>query len=43
MADNIGIMKDGRLIEFGSTDKVLDSPENEYTKKLIRDVPRLKR
>jgi ABC-type dipeptide/oligopeptide/nickel transport system ATPase component len=43
MADNIGIMKDGRLIEYGSTDKIFDSPENEYTKKLIRDVPRLKK
>jgi len=43
MADNIGIMKDGRLIEYGSTDKIFDLPENEYTKKLIRDVPRLKK
>ena len=43
MADNIGIMKDGRLIEYGNTSKIFDSPENEYTKKLIRDVPRLKK
>ena len=43
MADNIGIMKDGRLIEYGNTDRIFDSPENEYTKKLIRDVPRLKK
>ena len=43
MADNIGIMKDGMLIEYGNTSKIFDSPENEYTKKLIRDVPRLKK
>ena len=43
MADNIGIMKDGRLIEYGNTGRIFDSPENEYTKKLIRDVPRLKK
>lgn len=43
MADNIGIMKDGRLIEYGNTDRIFDSPEKEYTKKLIRDVPRLKK
>lgn len=43
MADNIGIMKDGRLIEYGSTEKIFDAPENEYTQKLIRDVPRLKK
>lgn len=43
MADNIGIMKEGRLIEYGSTDRIFDSPENEYTAKLIRDVPKLKK
>lgn len=43
MADNIGIMKDGRLIEYGNTEKIFDAPENEYTQKLIRDVPRLKK
>lgn len=43
MADNIGIMKDGRLIEYGNTEKIFDAPENEYTRKLIRDVPRLKK
>ena len=43
MADNIGIMKDGRIIEYGNTEKIFDSPQNEYTKKLIRDVPKLKK
>ncbi len=43
MADNIGIMKGGRLIEYGSTEKIFESPENEYTRNLIRDVPRLKK
>ena len=43
MADNIGIMKDGKLIEYGATAGIFESPENEYTKKLIRDVPRLKK
>ncbi len=43
MADNIGIMKNGRLIEYGSVDKIFESPENEYTRNLIRDVPRLKK
>jgi ABC-type dipeptide/oligopeptide/nickel transport system ATPase component len=43
MADNIGIMKNGKLIEFGSMEKIFGSPENDYTQKLIRDVPRLKK
>jgi len=43
MADHIGIMKGGKLIEYGSTEKIFESPENEYTMKLIRDVPKLKK
>ena len=43
MSDHIGIMKDGKLVEYGTTEKIFGSPENEYTQKLIRDVPRLKR
>ena len=42
MADNIGIMKNGRLVEFGNKEKIFDSPEDDYTKALMRDVPRLK-
>lgn len=42
MADSIGIMKDGRMIEYGPADKIFEAPEDEYTKKLMRDVPRLK-
>lgn len=43
MADEIGIMKDGRLIEYGKASKIFEDPENEYTKKLMRDVPKLKK
>lgn len=43
MADSIGIMKDGRIIEYGSADEVFGDPKNDYTQRLIRDVPRLKR
>lgn len=43
MADNIGIMKRGRIVEYGSSKKIFDAPEDEYTKNLMRDVPRLKK
>ncbi len=43
MADNIGIMKNGKLVEYGSTEKIFEAPENDYTRHLIRDVPRLKK
>lgn len=43
MADSIGIMKNGRMIEYGTTRKIFEAPEDEYTKKLMRDVPRLRK
>ena len=43
MADSIGIMKAGRMVEYGPAEKIFEAPENEYTRKLIHDVPRLKR
>lgn len=43
MADNIGIMKDGRLVEFGSSSEIFESPHNEYTRRLINDVPKLRK
>jgi ABC-type dipeptide/oligopeptide/nickel transport system ATPase component len=43
MADNIGIMKAGRMVEYGSRERIFNHPEDEYTKNLMRDVPRLKK
>jgi ABC-type dipeptide/oligopeptide/nickel transport system ATPase component len=42
LADRIVIMKDGKIVEQGNQLEVLTSPCNEYTKQLLRDVPRLK-
>jgi oligopeptide transport system ATP-binding protein len=35
MADHIMVMKDGRMVEQGSPDEVLDNPRDEYTKRLM--------
>ena len=35
MADHIMVMKDGRLVEQGSPDEVLDNPQEDYTRKLM--------
>ena len=43
MADSIGIMKNGRMIEYGPAKKIFDEPKEEYTKNLMRDVPRIKK
>ena len=39
LADRTAIMNQGNIVECGSTRQVLSSPQHEYTKKLISDVP----
>ena len=34
-------MQKGKIVEIGNTEKVLNSPSQEYTKKLISSVPGL--
>ena len=41
MADDIAVMKDGELKEFGPREQVIYHPVDDYTKKLLRVVPRL--
>ena len=41
LADRIGIMYQGRLVEMGDTDQVLHHPEHPYTKSLMAAIPRL--
>lgn len=43
MADNIAVMHQGRLVEYGSKEEVLHHPQDTYTRKLIGSVLRLKR
>lgn len=35
MADKIAVMKDGKIIEYGDSVQIFDSPINPYTQKLI--------
>lgn len=35
LCDDIAVMYKGKLIEYGETDKILSSPESDYTKSLI--------
>jgi len=41
MADRIGVMLDGRLVELGDTLRVISNPDHEYTRKLLEAVPEL--
>ena len=39
ISDRIMVMKDGKIVEEGTADKIFFNPENEYTKQLIEAIP----
>lgn len=41
MADKVGVMKHGDLVEWGKKEEVLYSPKHEYTRALIRAIPKM--
>ena len=43
VTDSVAVMRHGRLIEKGATRDVLTAPAKDYTKALIRAVPRIDR
>ena len=41
LADNIAVMRRGKLVEYGTADAVFNHPQHEYTKTLLAAVPKL--
>jgi peptide/nickel transport system ATP-binding protein len=41
MADRILVMKDGRIVESGTSDDIFHRPQHEYTRELLAAVPHL--
>lgn len=41
MSDKIGVMNKGKLEEFGTAEKILHQPEQEYTRNLIAAIPKM--
>lgn len=43
MADRVLVLKDGHTMEYGDAGQILSEPQNDYTKKLLAAVPKLRR
>ena len=41
MCDKIAVMYAGRIVEYGTTDDIFYNPKHEYTKGLLKSIPRL--
>ena len=41
LADDILVMKDGRTVEYGTSDQIFNRPEHPYTQQLLAAVPKL--
>lgn len=41
MADRIGVMQGGSLVEMGDTFRIISDPRHDYTRKLLNAVPEL--
>jgi peptide/nickel transport system ATP-binding protein len=42
LADSVAVMRNGEIVEYGSTEKVLKPPYHEYTELLLDSIPKLK-
>jgi peptide/nickel transport system ATP-binding protein len=42
LADQVAVMREGRIVEIGAVDRVLHAPEQAYTQSLLSAVPQLK-
>lgn len=41
MCDKIAVMYAGKVVEYGTTDDIFYSPSHEYTKGLLRSIPKI--
>ena len=41
MCDRIGVLRDGKLCEISNTEELFEKPKHEYTKELLRLMPKI--
>ena len=42
-ADEVAVMSEGKIVEYGLTEAIIDNPQNEYTRRLISSTPSILR
>ncbi|WP_138419955.1 quaternary amine ABC transporter ATP-binding protein [Aquibacillus sediminis] len=42
LGDRIAIMKDGRIVQIGTSEEILENPANDYVSNFVKDVDRSK-
>jgi ABC-type oligopeptide transport system ATPase subunit len=43
LADNIAVMNNGKIVEYGPAGEVFNNPQDDYTKKLLSAIPTIAR
>jgi len=41
IADEVAVMKEGKIVEQGKMEEVMNNPQHAYTKKLLKSAPRM--
>ena len=41
VSDRIAVMKQGRLVEFGDSEAIFETPQDPYTRMLLETAPRI--
>jgi peptide/nickel transport system ATP-binding protein len=41
IANSVAVMKDGKIVEQGLVDNIMNNPKKEYTKRLLESAPKL--
>jgi peptide/nickel transport system ATP-binding protein len=41
LCEQVAVMRNGHLVEYGPTERVLDAPQQQYTRDLLAAIPRL--
>jgi ABC-type dipeptide/oligopeptide/nickel transport system ATPase component len=41
IADNIAVMYQGKIVEYGEAESVFHHPQHDYTKRLLASIPKL--